>query len=246
MTNIGTPDYQRGVVSAQALLASVPANTGHVTVGIPPNAESLIVMIKGYHATDQLYCEGVTTGLQYPGSEVLTTGQTDPTQTFIFDVTDVVDNQVTLVCADTPTVPWWVYSDAGVHVTVDMSKLSNYLGQQYVIPSVPGVQVGDHPPNEILFAQAGVSASASLIPAPGAGLRNRLFSMFMTASVAGVLGTLYDIVSGLNHLVVQGPGNVSITLPGQGFPMPNNSELELGVVGSGTVYGGVYYTVETI
>lgn len=240
-----TPDYQRGTVNPQVLLATVPANTRTATVTIPPNAENLVVMFKGYNTTFQLYCEGVATGLQYPGSEVFTTGQTAPTQTFIFDVTNVIEQEVVLVCTNTPTVPWYVYSDAGVHVVVDMSKLCNDYGQQYVIPTVPSITAGDHPPNELSRGFYNSTVNGNIVAAPGAGNRLRIFSLFMSCTTAGQYSEIKDGPGGLPLLNLSGAGNSALTLPGQGFPISTNSPLYLNVGGAGGVAAGAYYTTET-
>jgi len=201
-----TPDYQRGVVSAQQLLATVAAGTDTVTVNVPPNAETLIVCVPLSPSTIRIRAVGVSTGIVYATAYGVTDDVVATWQTQFFDCSSPLDSQVEIICGSAPTGTWYVYSDAGVHVVFDPIVAStigepgptlpggavlvggdaagslralavNLQGLPYAIPSAPDIAAGDHPPNELLVASVvDVTALTVIVAAPGAGKRVRVFS----------------------------------------------------------------------
>jgi len=113
MSNVvGTPDWQRGVVSAGKLLKVVPANIQSTTVPIPPNAAALFVAMAERLAPNTVAIIGVQTGFLYPLTEL--PGATPyPYDTFIAaPVLSALDQEVTIVFGVAPTSPWYVVSES--------------------------------------------------------------------------------------------------------------------------------------
>lgn len=131
MTNIGTPDWQRGVVTAGKMLASVPAGTGSITVELPPNACTLVVMIPSGSLPNGVDCVGGTTGMYYPGTEMVNAADATAGAMYAFTVSPETDPSVGVQMAPAPTVEWYVY--AGNEVTVvsiaEIAKVTAYEGQ---------------------------------------------------------------------------------------------------------------------
>ena len=243
---VDTPDYQRGIVNAQKLLSTGNAGTGTVTVGVPPNCETLIVVLENPAATDSAAVVGVTSGYSYPGIQSLNNKAFQSTRTWFFDVTNTIDTQCHIDVVASLGGAWSVYADAGVHIVGDVSRYTNHDGSQYVIPTVPNTAAGDHPPNEMSVASLNSAASVTVVPAPGAGNRLRVFSLGL-AGVAGLAGVMRDNGSGLILLACQGACCPVVTFPAQGIPLSTNQALSYFLVaGTGTMLGQATYTTETV
>lgn len=246
---VDTPDYQRGVVSAQAQLASVAGGTGVTVCGIPPNAETLIVTTASVGALQAPTCQGVTTGVFYAGGRT-TNGSNGGVATWFFDVSNSVDTQVTIAWNINPVSAWYVYSDAGVHLVMDIAKAVDIRGVQYVGSVIPGTLTGDHPPNEVnVAASDGVASGATIFGAPGAGKRYRLFSALVgNQTAAGLAGNansaLRDSISGAFLIDVNPHG--AITYGPSGIPLSTNAAIAtLSTAGTLTIYT-VVYSIETV
>jgi len=137
MTNIGTPDWQYGVVSAGMLLASEPGTSASVTVAIPPNATTLFVFALPGNDWKGLRCVGATTGVEYPGVQRLLTFNITSNYCVLFDVASQVDSSVIITWALQPSEQWYVYSSSSTHV-VDVPELAA-MAQE---PNVPPVNFG--------------------------------------------------------------------------------------------------------
>lgn len=246
MTNVDTPDYQVGVVSAQVLLAAVPSGTATVRVGIPPNAETLIVTAANIGTNPTVFVEGVSTLYKFPGALVVQQPFITAAPTWLFDVSNAVDTQVDVTFSSAPGTGWFVYADSGVHVTVDPSKLTNGYGQQYVIPSVPSVNTADHPPNELLWTGGNAAGNTLILPAPGANQRYRLFAAAVWPQGAWGVQVLEHITG--RWLIGTGPagGQVSITWPLTGITIATNQAVELQAAGVNNVGWHLTYTQETV
>lgn len=254
---VDTPDYQRGTVNAQVQLAAPGARVPSVTVGVPPNAESLIVtnLVWSVHATVQV--RGVTTGALYPGVLLQPGPAGINTATWVFDIAAALDTEVTISVAPTPLFAWFVYADGGVHLTSDASALRSGLGQGYVIPSAPSTVSGDHPPSELQTNSFGASVAGQVFAAPGVGQRYRIFSVEMAAAgtaSGAVFARIYDNADG-RLIGMFGAGGASdwggrsfTQYPLTGLVLPGGGPIELGYdVGSGTFIRGIItYTLETI
>lgn len=276
MSNVDTPDYQRGSVSAQIIAGSAAAGSHTVTAKVPPNAETLVVM--AFNATLEMFALalGTTSGQLYPVATVPTPNGGGFFMTFYCDCSSVVDGEMEIELNPAPTEPWFVYADAGVHLTYDqlLGQLTagsgvefpvkalmvggsngvglepfktNNKGQQYVIPTVPATDAGDHPVTELLAESFHTEANEeTVIAAPGAGLRLRVFAGQL--SLSGLLAAwLVDARSSIRLFSVQAPGTSSLTLPAQGYPLRENAALAYTrFVGTGAAVGTVYYTVEHV
>jgi hypothetical protein len=247
VTNIGTPDYQRGVVSAQALLATVPANTATFTVGVPPNTETLAVIFPGVASVSAISCTGTTTGATYLGVYTQPQSAIPADGTYFFDVSSAIDASVTITVTNPPASSWYVYSDSGVHIVADVSKLTNNLRQQYVIDSVPAIDGGDHPPNElsnVVFDS--VANGTQILPGPGAARRYRVF--YVTLQVNST-GQRMGMSGGGQGLVTANSVSdivpVTVDFKPTGIPLPTNGAISVNGTG-GTANGHIVYTNEIV
>jgi hypothetical protein len=243
---IDTPDGQVGIVNPQSEIFSGIFSGGSGTFGVPPNAETLIILATAAYPINIMNLLGVTSGITYPGVK-LVQGAITGQAVFIFDAAPSVD-QTMRIGGGSPGNPLSivVYADSGVHIVADTSKLANQQGLQYVVPSAPGPLLGDHPPNELSLAgQYNVAAGGVLVAAPGAGKRLRVFSANVVAHTAGAIAGLYDAVTA-SYLVFCGSGT-SGTVSGypSGIPLSANSGIVFGT-SAGNASGSVTYTTETI
>lgn len=245
MTIIDTPDYQRGTVNAQAVLAEPAPGVVSVTVGIPPNAETLIVGSAAFDAAANASVMGLTTGINYAGVKVASSGGVLSSSQFFFDVSAALDAEVEVEFSIGPPAAWYVYSDAGVHVVADASITTDSRGIQAVTSVIPGPAFADHPATEMLAANAATTTTAAIIAAPGLGFRIRVFTLAISSPTVGTLGVLLDGVAGIQLLGCVGGANAALTLPAQGYALQGNSPLDLVAAGgTGTVGGYVMYTIE--
>ena len=224
--NVGTPDWQRGVVSAQKLLATFPAGQALGVVDLPSNVSSLIVLIENNHVAQLSGCQGMTSGSDYPVAPYSTTGSGYQHNAWVVAVGSAQDSQVTLVWNAAPTEPWVVIGDASTRMVADLSLLNvtappqnfalgnalivagvdgsnayalatDQSGVLYSIPTVPGIGAGDHPKNEILCAPFdNVGGGTTILAAPGAGKRYRIFGG--TLVNVGGAGAFADIQGVVN------------------------------------------------
>jgi len=245
--NYGSPDWQRGFYSAQKLLATIPAGQQLTDVTIPPNCESLVVMVPSPQAGQNVQVKGTTTGLIYVGTTYGMFAGGGNAETFVFDCSSEVDSQVQIEISPTGTATAYVYADAGVHVMSDMNKRVSESGFQYVIPCAPGLSAGDLPPVELELAYSqATTADVQVLAAPGAGKRYRIF----TAQVIVASGTLWagleDLGSNLYFCwgANGSPGN--LTYGPSGLPLSNNAGINLNISAAGTIYGTVVYTTENV
>lgn len=138
---IDTPDYQRGVVSAQVLLASAANSNYALTVGVPPNAESIIVAFEDQNVGIPVSCTGVTSGANYAGALAAKSSQTLSSTTFFFDVSSAVDSEVTVTAHGIGGGPWSIYADSGVHLTADIATARDPSGR--LVPFGPTLSTGE-------------------------------------------------------------------------------------------------------
>ena len=276
MSLVDTPDWQRGVVSPQKLIGTFTALQTSGTVNLPPNCESIVVVGLGIGWLNFSSCIGTTTGVTYPASwmngdslaistfvVVSVSPALDPAVTITLTaapaggwkvVADAAIRQVIdlatslaigteLVAAPLGRVIVAGTTAAGIVRAIRMSLTS----EQYVIATAPGTGTGDHPPTELQIVSAqGVGAGGTILVAPGAGLRYRVFFIQMvqysgTGNGYVIAGTL---VLGWNGST---PGGAFVDLKPTGIPCPANTALTWTIVGAGTITftGVVVYTVES-
>lgn len=247
--SVGTPDYTRGIVSAQKQLAFLNHTSDTATVGVPPNAEALVIATPTNSLLSTPVCLGLTTALNYPavrvGGFLGSLGATH----WMFDVSSALDSQVQITWPGAHLEQWWVYSDAAARLVVNPTQSSSQTGVQYVIPTVPSTVASDHPPNELLYAANWAIASGGvLVPAPGVGQRLRVFYASVANESAGAIVGLSDSVSGAS-LVLAGIGAAGIPQTADfkpsGVPLSNNAAIVVATT-SGNATANVTYTAETI
>lgn len=229
---MGISDYQRGVISAQKLLAQVPANTASVMVNVPVNAETIIVTASGFMSRPTAECKGTGTLYRFAGVNHANSNWITSAPTWIFDVSYAVDPQVTITLSSAPTQPWYVYADAATRVVWNGATYTSQRGMPYMVSVPPDFIASDHPPNELKCVGQGLLASGTLLAAAGPGSRYRLFEVFI-APYAGT-GVAY-VQDSVNSTIYCSMGN---TMPGRmsflpsGLPMGTNAALSA-IVGSG-------------
>lgn len=244
---IDTPDYQVGIVSPQLLLASVPANVESVTVGIPPNAETLVVLASIPLVSAPVICSGTSSGRTYIGLRAIVPGGPDQDANYFFDVSQVTDTEVDITLPTASATAWYVYADSGVHLISDVSNQRSYNGQLYVTPVVPNTIIGDHPPNELEYASGLFTSSGALVAAPGSGERLRIFALTLSNATSGANGLLQNGSGGTTLLAVASAQSLALPLPGQGVPLSADTALYVTIEGSTLgCFATAFYTTESI
>ena len=119
--NVGTPDWQRGVVSAQKLLGTFPSGSGTETVGIPPNAESLMILSTDPELTNWVTVKGVTSNEPYPTYAIPMDIGGGYYSRFISVVSNALDTEVLITWGVDPLGPWSVICDATSRFVLDGS-----------------------------------------------------------------------------------------------------------------------------
>lgn len=245
MTQVDTPDYQRGVVSAQKLLASVPSGTTAKAVYVPSNTETLVVVATEQNAISAISVTGNMTGVSCPLSSISAPEGSGFSPTWYADVSSVLDNAVTVSITFGVASAWYIYADSGVHMVSDTNKALNNQRVQYVIPIPPDTASGDHPYNELQFRSAyNVASGTNLADAPGAGKRFRVFSVQVVAASTGTLAWLADSVS--NFVLCYGPSaGGSLQFGPSGLPISANAALKVGTT-AGNAFAVAAYTNEAV
>lgn len=245
--SVDTPDYQRGVVAAQKLLATVPAGTDLVTVGVPPNTETLVVVGGDPTSMATAMCFDTANGMQYVGRRVQSPGLDPVNFTWFFDVSAAVSQQASVALGGEPTAAWTVYSDTGTHIVVDVGRATDISGAQYVVPTAPSRFSGDHPPVELLAASSIFTGNTSFIAAPAAGERLRLFHL--SAGIYGGSGACNIVESVTGTVVAWVGGGAPLDLPFTPSGLPLTAENGLftnQAQGNTSWYINAVYTVETV
>jgi hypothetical protein len=248
MSAIDLPDYQKGVASAQQLLAKESLPTTSVIVGIPPNAETIVVVFECNPAAGQglAVAFGVVSSINYPSTSTRPNSAGAQWVTFYFDVTNVIDEELAIQLDNAIGSHWYVYADTGVHVVGNFAPLVDVNGSQLVVPVIPSSGPGNHPPTELSAVYESFSANGVLLGPPGANIRYRVFALEMSDN-SGLAGALTDSVSTQVMIVNLGLQAASIKLPDQGYAMSANAGINFVTLGgSGGISVVVYYTTEHI
>ena len=130
---IGTPDWQRGVVTPNKLLATIPAGTLTYDIDLPANANKIVIARKGSNFTGTITVTGTTSGIEYPGGEIPFANDATAGEFLQFTVLPVVDSKVTLTFAGwTVTTEFYVYTTPDILAvsTPDALYYVNYQGAQ--------------------------------------------------------------------------------------------------------------------
>lgn len=212
-----TPDYQRGVVSAQKLLGTASSGSTSLTVGVPPNAETLLVVTDPGVTGESPSITGNTSGAMYPASHIGPTAQSGTMSIWAVAVSPPLDDSVTVSWANTPNGAWYVLADQGIRQTIDAvltriatdvggappgmglalvvtnGELSYSLagspdGAVYVVPQIPPPVSGGGPSNELLIVSSGIAtAGVTLLGSPVGAQRYRIFAVGI--SMEGDIGS---------------------------------------------------------
>lgn len=275
MTQIDTPDYQQGVVSAQKLLATVAPGDRSVNIGIPPNTETLVVLYKFALEPVSVGARGLTTGVEYTGTKPLYNAVANAWETVYIDVTSVLDREVEIHVGVESDTEWYVYSDAGVHIVMD-AQLAEAIGvanatrplaallvagtdetyirplrtssqgAQYVIPTAPATDTADHPPVELKQAGGSATGVVTVVAAPGVGHRLRLFALQLASSSASAFGLMERSVAG-GCLMAVGPGGTgSIEFYPSGLALAEGEGVNVHTSSTPECFYSVVYTSEAI
>lgn len=244
---VDTPDYQRGVVSAQKLLGVAANGDTAITVGVPPNVETLVAAAPGAVPYIGCKCVGKQSGNSYPGVQIAPTRGGGPNLAWYFDVSAALDNEVTVTWEVAPAGGFSIYGDTGVHLLYNPSALTTFAGVLYVAPSAPPIIAGDHPPVELISGEGEFSGNATVIGAPKDGQRLRVFHV--TAGIFSGSGfcTVSPGSAG-GALIVFGDGAaVSHSYAPTGVALTEATALTTAQAQSGTSwFVNVTYTIETI
>lgn len=117
---VDTPDFQQGVVAAQQLLATEASGSTTVTVTLPANTQTLVIVCEGGSGAPTVTVTGHATSIPYPGSQLAQGTNTGANVAFMFDVAPAVDSEVTVDVTGGGSPNWWVYCDDAPHVVVNL------------------------------------------------------------------------------------------------------------------------------
>lgn len=244
---IDTPDYQRGVVNAQKLLAHVTGIATSVIVGIPPNTETLVVTTFVHAVNQPITVTGQTTGVIYPSVPLYPNTVPGVWQTYWVDVSQSVDDEVEVQILGSSSLGWYVYADSGVHLIADVGGVRTLAGIPYTIPIAPSESAGDHPPVELQSFGGNFSANGNVLAAPGAGFRYRVFH----ASAVPVTGGSYfaelgNSAGGALFLFCSGIAGGQMSFYPSGLPCGTNAPIFIGFSAAGEVSVSLAYTTEVV
>lgn len=240
-----TPDNQRGVVSAQILLAKALLPTPlFPLIQIPPNAETLILAADGADPTIPEVI-GQETGIAYAGVKAQSQFQLDNSSVWFYDISSVLDVEIDVVFNTPAITNWYAYTDSAARTIVDVSKTSNQQGVQYVIPTAPATDTNDHPPVEMLYTGVlNVANGTVIIGAPGADLRVRVMAASVYAVTAGDFALVAEAGKAFG-LLSAGTTPATMNFAPSGVPLGTNKAVQLSTT-AGNGSATVVYTIETV
>lgn len=117
--NVGTPDGQRGVVSAQKVIGTFKTTDSVGTVGVPPNCETIIIAFASGHKELVSSVAGGTTGILYPLIPYTAPDSNGMANAWLAAVDPSADDQVTVELTEAPGFAWYVTSDQFPRMVVD-------------------------------------------------------------------------------------------------------------------------------
>lgn len=195
MTIIDAPDGQYGVVNSAVLLASVAANVGTVTVTLPANITSVMVVgedIQGLRSPDYVACFGVTTTLGYPGVIRYAPQGISASAAAFFVVAPSLDSQVTISWGTNPLTKWWVVGLTGVN-EVDVPAVSSSINYVGSISPPTVMQIGALYGGNI--QPLNLDASGKLLVSGGSSALNYDESFITSQVTLTTASTYYNIAS---------------------------------------------------
>lgn len=268
MRVVDTPDWQRNAARAQKLLATVATGVADVTVDIPANTETIVIMASGVIPDADVVAKGATSGQLYVGVHINETYSGTRYQTSYIDVAPAVDDKVTISYNTAPIDAWYVFSDDGVHVVADIVMQyaiaapghaapgqaievagtdgtdgrflrTDTAGTLWAHPAVPATGSGDHPMVEVSYIQHwGSTFPVTIVPAPPAGERIRLLGASLTSDTSGLVVAFYDMGNDALFGTCAGVGNALVPIPDQGIPVSEAAGVAMGLLAGGSGSGG--------
>ena len=240
----GTPDWQRGYYSAQKLLANVLGNQSYVNLTIPPNCETIVVVVPGTITRPQVTAK---TGLTY--LNVVPLAPYNPNTSagdwiYLVDATDVINASLQITLSGAAPSQWWVYADSAAKIVADAATTRQLNNVPYFTPIAPSTASGDHPIVELQNV-SGATSNGQILAPPGTGMRHRLFTAVISPVVSGEVVALSDSVSGVQLIYnpTFAPWQMSY-LP-SGYPISANAGLNVGSTSTDIAYS-VTYTTEAV
>ena len=258
--NPGTPDNTRGYVSPQKLLATFGPTDQIKTVAVPNNAGSVWVLAPGVANTNTLFVSGATSAADYPAYQIIPVSSTGNDSIWIIPTVEAIDGDLSFVWSSSPGHTWYVVSDASSRWSVaalmgssGQAIATDSGGEQFVVPTAPGANPGDHPANELViypFNGSLTTAPSTLAAAPGVGKRYRIFY-----GKLWIYGTPTDgcemFVDGGDIIALCGyvdlPNSDEFSYPQSGLPLNTNTGVFVQAVTSTVSAAGyVLATIETV
>lgn len=123
MSFTDSPDYSRGIVAAQVLLATVAAGTLTADVVLPPAVTALWIYGGQTLILNLPTVVGDSTGLAYPVNNFTTGSAAGTYGPSIALVNPVLDGAVTVTVIDPPGADWYVIGDTSVRVVAALPLL---------------------------------------------------------------------------------------------------------------------------
>lgn len=255
MTNIGTPDWQRGIISPQKLLATVPAASKVQTVSLPPNVETLVVVVPEGPKTTEVFVTGVKTGFLYASQVVSYERFGGLSTAYYVEVSQAVDEEVEVELAEASAHDWYIYADAAVHIVHDPSSnavigskggkapgeatqvagtdgtdlravRTDPKGTLFTVPVAPSAEGGAGAPEPELQRASGlVEANGIVLAGPGAEQRYRLFYAVLLPFSSAINGYLYESASGELLAPVVNLAAVPVSFAPSGLPLKEDNGI---------------------
>lgn len=132
VTNVGTPDWQRGTVGAGKILASLPSTTTTTRVDVPANAQTLVIVDKGGTSITALVVSGVSTNMEYPGMVRTFPAGLGNGNLYLFTVLPGLDSQVDVQVSPGFLGQWYIYSMTATAL-IDVAELSGIVQPTWTV-----------------------------------------------------------------------------------------------------------------
>jgi hypothetical protein len=279
-----TPDWQVGVVTAQQGQWPIPSGTD-AEVNIAANTETMVIVAMVADPAALPTIVGNQTGYTYSPQVLSYAVSGGYMVWLYVDVSSILEIDIKVTWGTATIGDWGYFLDNATHIEFDPNIAAAWAligmdiptagigaiinahgeaglilasgdGTPYTIPVAPQLDSGDHPPTEILMATLVATAvNADVLPAPGAGMRYRIFGVKMwletntTGVEAIVVGTNADGTVYFTYTICDTISVLVDTtmLPLSGTAMSANTPIQLGfLAGSEPVSVSVWYTQENV
>ena len=185
---VGSPDWQRGVVTSQKLLSTQAATSLTATVFLPPNAETLVIVTSGpIGGAQTLTITGVTSAQVYPWQIQFIFSGGQAYAYYYADVSSSVDSSVTITFAQAAAFSWYVYSDQAAHVSFD-PNLGLVVQEQNIGPSGWGIPAMGYDGTNMHFVETDTTGKL-VISNPGGGATTQPLNAPLVANGVLAIGS---------------------------------------------------------